>query len=88
MPVRWYPTPGSQQDQPSDLPGSGSSDAPRTKHHETLKNLLLTLDIGSHSNAGGERRPKGASVLAVRSSALILIEAPSSADHGGMLALG
>jgi hypothetical protein len=24
------------------------------KHHENLKKSLATLDIGSHSNAGGE----------------------------------
>jgi hypothetical protein len=29
------------------------------KHHEDLKNLLTTLDIGSHINAAGERRPTG-----------------------------
>jgi hypothetical protein len=41
-------------------------------HHENLKKLLATLDIGSHSsNAGGELRAKRASGLAVSSSAVL-----------------
>jgi hypothetical protein len=28
-------------------------------HHADLAKVRLTLDIGSHSNAGGERRPTG-----------------------------
>ena len=54
--VRWYPTPGSPQDPPSRLTGSASSHARSgKKQHETFKNLLTTLDIGSHSNAALQR---------------------------------
>ena len=57
------------------------------------KKLLPTLDIGSHINAGGEPRPMAAAtqerrLLGVGSTAMILIEAPSSAYHSGMLVVG
>ena len=62
------------------------------KHHEDLKNLLPTLDIGSHSNAtlqarlaAGARHER--TLLAVACTRLILIEAPSSAYPDGMLIL-
>ena len=55
---RWYPTHGEQRDQPSCLPGSGSSERERRKYEADVKKLLPTLDIGSHINAGGEPRPK------------------------------
>src|SRR5215831_10963571 len=57
-PVRWSSTHGYQQDQPSCLTGSASSDARRKKYHEDLKKLLLTLDIGSHINAGRQLLPE------------------------------
>jgi hypothetical protein len=51
MHVRWSPTYGSQQDQPSYLTGSGSSDTQRVKNiMKTSKNPLTTLDIGSQSS--------------------------------------
>jgi hypothetical protein len=55
---RWYPTHGEQQEQPSLLPGSDSSDAPRSKTYEDLKKLLPTLAIGSHSNARCQPLPE------------------------------
>src|SRR5438128_43872 len=50
---RWEPTHGYQRDQPSCLPGSGSSDRrdQGKKHEADVKKLLPTLDIGSHINA-------------------------------------
>jgi hypothetical protein len=56
---RWDPTHGEQQDQPSSLPGSGSSDARRLQNsRKTSKKLLPTLDIGSHSNASLQLLPE------------------------------
>jgi hypothetical protein len=49
------------------------------------------LDMGSHINARHEPRPEAGAqrtLEAVGSMPLILIEALSSADHRGMLALG
>jgi hypothetical protein len=65
MQGRWYKTHGEQQDQPSFLPGSGFSDAPRTrKIMKTSKNLLITLDIGSHSsNARCQLLPEAGATL-------------------------
>jgi hypothetical protein len=52
--VRWEPTHGYQQDHPSSLTGSVSSDAPmnREQDHE-IKFFRPTLDSGSHINAQG-----------------------------------
>ena len=69
---RWEPTHGYQRDQPSCLPGSGSSDRAREKHDADVKKLLPTLDIGSHINARGEPPPTAGAqrtLLAVGSSA-------------------
>src|SRR6266446_44546 len=60
---------------------------------KTSKKLFPTLDIGSHSNAQAEARAteyrptpaKKCTLWPVASSAVILIEAPSPADHRGML---
>jgi hypothetical protein len=45
---RWEPTHGEQQDQPSSLPGSGSSDGRCTRGRRTCKTIgsqLLTLEV-------------------------------------------
>ena len=64
MQVRWEPTHGSQQDQPSDVTGSGSADRldQGKKHEADVKKLLPTLDIGSHSNAGRQAPPIAAAM--------------------------
>ncbi len=61
------------------------------KHHNTLKKLRPTLDIGSHSNAtlqlpleAGAQR----TLEAVGCRPLILIEAPASAYRGGTAGRG
>jgi hypothetical protein len=75
--VRWYPTHGSQPDQPSRLTGSASSHARRgKKQHEPLKNLLTTLDIGSHSRrqasgAGKSQSEARAAAVSRRLQALV-----------------
>ena len=55
---RWEPTHGEQRDQPSCLPGSGSSERERRKYEADVKKLLPTLDIGSHINATRQALPE------------------------------
>jgi hypothetical protein len=51
-PVRWDPTHGEQQDQPSFWTGSASSDDQLGRDEDAnVKNCRRGLDIGSHSNA-------------------------------------
>jgi hypothetical protein len=63
-------------------------------HHENLQKSLATLDIGSHSsNAAPQPLPKAGArdertLEAVSCTSLILIEAPSSADHHGTAGVG
>src|SRR5882672_8376926 len=49
---------------------------------------MLTFVLPWKPNACGERLGKSASFFRVRSTGLILIEAPSPADHRGMLRVG
>jgi hypothetical protein len=52
-PGRRAPSHGEPQEQPSQIAGSGSSEAPRCKNlMQTEKHLLTTLDIGSQLHAG------------------------------------
>ena len=55
-PVRWYPTHGYQQDQPSCLTGSASADRCGEHPQADEKKVLPTLDIGSHINATNQPR--------------------------------
>jgi hypothetical protein len=56
-----------------------------------MRIFTLGLDMGSHINAGRQLLPEAGAertLEAVSCTPLILIEAPSSAYHGGTLRLG
>ncbi len=63
------------------------------KNEADVKKLLPTLDIGSHINAMLQAREIAGArdeqrLFPVACKRLILIEAPSPADHRGMLRVG